>query len=190
MYLNSWSTIKFQVFKLLLSGYFIKAREKVIQMLVLYFWTFKLYLLQQVQLFVEVIHSRTPMSQWLRMLACTWLNENCPHHNRYFNIWSTGGGIIWERSVGVHLLSKVHHWEPTLRFQDPTPFLVFLTLPHICFLRCELSATTPTPWLPSCCHAPHHNDHGFLALWNCKHKTNSFCYKLSYSFCLVTTESD
>lgn len=96
--------------------------------------------------------------------------------------------IIWERWVGMHLSSKVHHWEPTLRFQDPTPFLVFLTLPHICVLRCELSATTPTPWLPSCCHAPNHNDHGFLALWNYKHKANSFCYKLSYSFCLMTTE--
>lgn len=84
---------------------------------------------------------------------CDGLNENGPQ--RLINLIS--GPQL------VELIGK--DWECDLVGGGTSPgggFEVSTTSLLPCADGCELSAASPGPWLPACCHAPHHGGHGPL----------------------------
>lgn len=77
----------------------------------------------------------------------------------YLNVWSLVCGLFREGLLGVSLWEEVCHQEWVLRFQNPKPGPVSLSL---CFLIMDqdikLLGTAPV----SCLFAPHHDDNGLI----------------------------
>lgn len=87
------------------------------------------------------------------------------------------GVVLFERIRHVALLEEVCHWKWALRFSKAQArangFLFLLPSDR------ELSATSPAPCLPVCCHASHHDDNE-ITLQNCTLHFNAFPYELPW----------
>lgn len=98
------------------------------------------------------------------LTGCSSLNKNGPHRLVYLNIFSlgsdaTGQGLVnlalleWHGLVGGSVSLQVGFG--VSKTQARPRVSRFLMPAH---LDVELSAHSPTPCLPECCHASHHED--------------------------------
>jgi hypothetical protein len=110
----------------------------------------------------------------------------------YLNTWPIGSGTIRRCcliGISVTLLKDVCHCWGGL--QGVTYVQAILSVVHSLSLlpsdqNVELSAPSPAPCLPGCCHASHHDDNG-LNLWNQPQPIKCVLFKSwQWSWCLFT----
>jgi hypothetical protein len=89
--------------------------------------------------------------------GCGGLNKNVPHRLMCLNAWPIGSGTI--RRCGL-VGGSVSLYGVGLKasYVQALPSVVHSLLLLLVDRDVELSASSPAPCLPACCHASHHCD--------------------------------